>query len=79
MCRPAIPEMTNYPDEYFFRLNLTGTCCMKVNKTGADGTLGLALGERIKVVIRTRALTVTVTLLRMDSCGQIVKSMMGSK
>ena len=28
---------------------------MKVNKTGADGTMGLALGERIKVVTRTRA------------------------
>ena len=34
---------------------------MIVNKTGADG---LALGERIKVVMRTRALTVTQSLAR---------------
>ena len=52
---------------------------MNVNKTGADGTLGLALGERIKVVIRARALTVMVTLLRMHTRGQIVKSVMGTK
>ena len=30
---------------------------MNVNKTGADGTFGLALGERITIVMRTRALT----------------------
>ena len=52
---------------------------MNVNKTGADGTLRLALGERIKVVIRARALTVMVTLLRMHTRGQIVKSVMGTK
>ena len=46
---------------------------MNFNKTGADGTIGLALGERIKVVIRTRALTVMVTLLRMHTRSQIVK------
>ena len=41
--------------------------------------MGLALGERIKVVTRTRALTVMVTLLRMHTRGQIVKSVMGTK
>ena len=37
--------------------------------TGADGRLCLALSERIKVVIRTRVLTVMVTLLRMHIRG----------
>ena len=53
---------------------------MNVNKTGAHGTSGLALGERIKVVMRTRKLTVMVTLLRMHTRrGQIVKSVTGTK
>ena len=59
------------------RLNPTGTTCVNVNKTEADGTIGLALGERIKIVMRTGALTVIVTLLRMHIRGQIVKSVMG--
>ena len=48
-------------------------------KNEADGTIGLALGERIKVVMRTRALTVMVTLLKKHTRGLIVKSMMGTK
>ena len=52
---------------------------MNVNKTGAVGTIGLALSERIKVVIRTRALPVMVTLLRMHTRGQIVKNVTGTK
>ena len=51
---------------------------MNVNKTGADGTIGLVLGERIKIGMRTRALTVMVTLLRNHPRGQIVKSVMGT-
>ena len=52
---------------------------MNVSETGADGTMGLSLGERIKVVIRTSALTVMVTLLRMHTRGPIVKCVMGTK
>ena len=48
-------------------------------KNEADGTIGLALGERIEVVMRTRALTVMVTLLKKHTRGLIVKSMMGTK
>ena len=52
---------------------------MNVNKTGADGTIGLVFDERIKVVTRMRVLTVMVALLRMHTRGQIVKSVMGTK
>ena len=45
---------------------------MIVNRTGADGTIGLALGERIKVVM-----PVMVTLLRMHTRGQIVRNVLG--
>ena len=51
---------------------------MIVNRTGADRTIGLALGERIKVVMRTSALMVMVTPLRIHTRGQILKSAMGT-
>ena len=48
-------------------VDLTGTCCVNVNKTGANGTIGLAHGERIKIVMRTRALTEMETLFCTDN------------
>ena len=60
-------------------LNLTGTCCMNVNITGADGTTGLVHGERIKDARRTRASTVMTTLLGKHTRGQNMKSVMWTK
>ena len=43
---------------------------MIAHKTEADGTIGLALGERIQVVMRTRALMVMVTVPRIHTRGK---------
>ena len=52
---------------------------MSANRTGADGTTGLAHGEQIKAMMRTRASMVTVTLSRKHTRGQNMESVICTK